>query len=188
MIVAGIDFETTGLKPKDGAEIIEISLILYDLALKVGITGCTVVVRPSKLFWPILKKDGSMLSPGLTYEYCMNQGVTLDYAFEEISNVFKRIDSDVEYWVAHNLKFEKSFLDHYGYKGTWPPKNIDTMLDAVERKPSDKWISLGEFTDMHKVKNRSPHRAYGDTLAMLNALAECDIPKVIERAEKRMRT
>lgn len=146
-----VDLETTGLSPKNG-EIIEIG------ALKVVdnkiVDRMDVFVRPSR---PL-----SFFTTNLT-------GITNEMVAEGLDittalNVFNEFSEGMRL-MAHNAKFDMSFLDTYMNKhlGFGVPDNaMDTLLLAraiVKDVPNHK---LGTLADRFGIDYSGAHRALRD--------------------------
>lgn len=146
-----VDLETTGLSPKNG-EIIEIG------ALKVVdnkvVDKMDIFVRPSR---PLSYFTTNLT--GITNEM-VSEGLDIKTAL----NVFDEF-SDGMRLMAHNAKFDMSFLDEYMQKhlGKRTPANpMDTLLLArsiVKDVPNHK---LGTLADRFGIDYTGAHRALKD--------------------------
>ncbi len=146
-----VDLETTGLSPKNG-EIIEIG------AIKVKnnevIDKMDVFVRPSKpisyFTTNLTGITNEMVSEGLSINEALN-------AFDEFSEGYRLM--------AHNAKFDMSFLDAYMNKtiGKGVAQNaLDTLLLArqiVKDVPNHK---LGTLAERFDIDYKGAHRALKD--------------------------
>lgn len=117
--------------------------------------------------------EGAIKVNGLTDEVIAQERrkSSLNYpeTFKEDMTNFYNFCGDTEHFVAHNIKFDRSFID-------FPLKNqFDTMLANVnvlklpgKYEDSYKWPKLSECAEHYKVpvKENELHGSYYDVLVM----------------------
>lgn len=146
-----VDLETTGLSPKSG-EIIEIGAIKVENNKVVD--KMDILVRASR---PLSYFTTNLT--GITNEM-MSEGLSIDEAL----NVFDEFSSGYRL-MAHNAKFDMSFLDTYMNKVMGKgvePNAIDTLLLArqiVKDVPNHKLETLADRFD---IDYKGAHRALKD--------------------------
>lgn len=165
----GIDLETTGFDLKKHS-IIEIGAILLDTESDWDIKGYrwfNILVRPETDFELPTDKNGKQISPGLSKELILDQGVSIKAAIALLQSWINV--HQPQFLVAHNAKFEQGFLREVGFavdSYAW----IDTMLHCFEVK-GEKHPKLGELCVRLGVEIPDEiHRALPDVQIMLSAL------------------
>lgn len=154
-LIRVVDFETTGLDPKDGARVCEI--------------GWTDVYRMDDESWVIGKTYSSLVDPQCHIP--SNMSAVHDITDEDIefekpplfSEIAKRILDDASgvALCAHNSRFEQKFF-------TVPAPWIDTYRVALTLAPKAPGHKLGELRywlklDVNKARAQPAHRAGPDT-------------------------
>jgi len=173
MLIAGIDVETTGLDPKE-ERITEIGIVLWCTELNTPIHFYNSFIDPEK---PIPKMITELT--GITDDLISK------YAAAECSaaEVVAALLNSVNYIVAHNAPFDKSFIEAFllRNKQTMEAKVwLDSSRD-VKYKAGVKGRSLIHLAAEHGFVNPFPHRAVTDVLTMLRLLSFYDIKTIIER-------
>lgn len=169
-ILLGIDLETTGLDPET-SDIIEVGVVLWDTRGNNPLEMMSMLVIGDDLVAPHVPDDITALT-GITQTQLEEHG-------HPISTVVTLIDSmvgQVDYWVAHNAPFEKSFLPKL-YPAALDAMWVDTKTDLPYKGAKGKG-SLSEIAMNHGIFNPMPHRALPDTLAMMQVLAQYPFEEV----------
>jgi len=170
MIIAGIDIETTGLDPNN-SEIIEIGYALWDIELDNFISCNSFLVKPKKLLPDKILDLTGICQLMIDWH--------ADHTRESAIEAFKKDIKDVNYLMAHNASFEKSFLPELsGYK--W----IDSKTDIPYKKALGKG-TLTHIAANHGFLNPFPHRALFDVMTMFKIASLYDWDEIIERSESK---
>lgn len=161
-LLLGIDIETTGLDPaKD--KIIEIGYVQWD-------TECNVFVRAESILIQPLDENQEEISlpseivnlTGIQNRAMNGHGSPPDYALKRLKDAARYSD----YLVAHNAKFEQSFLPHLtDLNKPW----IDTKTD-LPYAPGKGKGTLNDIAMSHGLFNPMPHRALPDAFVMMQLL------------------
>lgn len=149
-----IDIETTGLDPDKDA-IVEIATIT--------LTADGGYSDP----WEVIVDPGVPIPPRASAVHHITDADVR--GAPKLADVLSILSSDV--WIAHNAKFERSFLERHGLKGEW----ICTMKCALRQwGNSDSWPGASNqelrywlgLIDPLGVKRAeiNPHRALSDCL------------------------
>lgn len=172
MLIIGLDFETTGLNPKE-SEVTEIGAVAWDTELN----------TPVSFFHRFIKVQG-LIPPeitditGITDELLSAYGAPFEMTFMSLYQFL----SQTNIYVAHNAPFDRGFLEH----------NLGTLNIRLENKhwintvthvPYPKKIKHKNLTSLaaeHGFINPFPHRAITDVLTMLRVLSEYDIDAVLD--------
>lgn len=176
MLVLGLDFETTGLNPKED-RITEVGLCLWHTIRRRPVYQEDFLVNPlvtvPKETWELISSITS-ITEGDVSEY----GLLPTEALDRITRLTDQADAIV----AHNgTEFDKLFL------GTWhdrlgiPQQHklwVDTRLDLPEPLTGQ----LICIAAKHGFLNPFPHQALSDVLTMMRILDGYDLDKVVERA------
>lgn len=174
MILCGIDVETTGLDPTT-SEITEIAWAIFDT----DDWG-----KPLAMASHILQINGEIPEDivtltKITKKFCKRTG-DADYdVFQEHNAHLLRFG--VNYMVAHNAPFDRSFLENkIGNLGYTIPnwKWIDTKEDIPYPK-SIKNRNLVSLAAEHEFLNPFPHSALFDVFTMMKILSKYPIDDVI---------
>lgn len=150
-----VDLETTGFSPEKGDEIIEIGVT--------EIKGNEIVLNYSRLIRPnsIIPTNITMLTK------ITNDMVKDEKSLEEVLPKFRSYIGD-KTLIAHNAKFDLSFLNYYLDK-----MGLDTIdnylctleLLKVNEKYKGKKKSLSTACEYYGIELENAHRADADTLA-----------------------
>lgn len=171
MNVLGIDFETTGLNPEIH-DIIEVGWVLWNTEENKMINAGSFLITPDD---PV------------PLEITQLTGITddmLEYSDQSLNVLIGDPPiAGINYLVAHNADFEKSFIAHNSYRFRYWASTpwIDTMTD-LPYPPMKGKGSLSEICMAHGVFNPMPHRALTDTLAMMQVFAQYDFEEIQKRA------
>jgi len=155
-----LDFETTGLYPYNGDQIIEIG-----------------IVRSNQE--KILATYESLINPGMPIPANVSHinHITNDMVKEALS-IEHKIDEVMDFLknsvlVAHNLSFDLSFLNFQLQKMNRDKINlwlVDTLKVAKAGLPNLERYTLGHITKALGINNRGNHRALPDAEATARAL------------------
>lgn len=176
-ILLGLDFETTGLNPSTD-KIIEIGYALWDTTTNKLLKSYSNLIDSEGLEIP---SEIEALT-GISYELVGLRGSLYGGVFSELS----LIAEDVDYFVAHNAEFEKSFLYSHGVLDCLENSEafplsivdwIDTKTD-IPYKPGKGKGTLNDIAMCHGVYNPMPHRALPDVLTMMQVLSQYDFAEV----------
>jgi len=185
MKILGIDFETTGLDPlKD--EIIEVGAVLWDTERSMPLQICSEIVKGEIK----ISKEIEELTKISNYDR-ENYGVSQS----KLAVILADFIYDCDYIIAHNAKFDKSFLDAFinniqgksgdlldiafsNFEKPW----IDSMLDIDYAFSNSK--KLGYLAADHGFINPFAHRAVFDVLTMLKLASMYDWNETIENAKQ----
>ena len=155
-----IDFETTGLAPGD-SEVIEFAAVRVEY----GEPGLNLasLCRPNG---PISAQITAIT--GITYE--MTAGHP---SFDELLPMFLDFVGD-DTVVAHNIGFDKGFLDAYcrGAGIEFAPRTLCTLALARKYLPKLPNHKLGTVAAHLRIKNESAHRALGDAMTTAKVLVK----------------
>jgi DNA polymerase III alpha subunit (gram-positive type) len=177
----GIDLETTGLDPALD-RIIEIGFIGWETEKQTPVFMKSFFVDDYFSEVPVSAEIEQLT--GITQSLVSSYAKPIAHCYETI------LDFSPSFLVAHNAKFERSFLEGVrtdcvessqaqAFKAIpW----IDTKTD-IPYSPMKGMGSLSEIAMSHGIFNPLPHRALTDTLAMMQILAKYDIQQVIKYAE-----
>ena len=173
-VFMGIDLETTGLDPKTD-KIIEVGVSVWKMD-----TGCKSVpiLSFSNIIDPHQKIPEAITAlTGLSSYDCERYGVN---SLQEAMGPVEALLCMVDYFVAHNAKFEREFLAHNGYLGLISQRHwIDTKTDIPY--PQGKGDgSLSEILMNHGIFNPMPHRALPDAFGMMQLLAKYPVADVVK--------
>jgi DNA polymerase III epsilon subunit family exonuclease len=156
-----VDIETTGFSPYKGAEIIEISAVKIKEGLRLDLnTHFTTLVKPNK---PI--------SPEITEINKIDNDMIKDAPF--IDEVLPQFANFVEntIFLAHNAKFDFSFLNYYMKKFCIDCKLLyvlDTVKISKRYLPHLKRYNLDNlikhFDINIEIKGSERHRAFYDAV------------------------
>lgn len=148
------DVETTGMKPADGHAVVEIG------AMRVSADGRTLdtfesIVNPGR------KVDAEAAAVhGITNEIIARQGKPLI----EVIPAFM-LFADGATLVAHNIKFDASFINHH-LKQLGLPVLPNPMLDTIELAKQKRVIvasySLAYLAKHFNIPQPTAHRALAD--------------------------
>ncbi len=150
-----VDLETTGLSPYNGDEIIEI-----------GVTE--IKNNEIKLNYSKLVKPKGIISTRITnITNISNEMVENAETLEKVLPKFREYIGDRTI-IAHNAKFDISFLNYYLDKMNLDP--IDNFICTMEMLKKNKEYKgknkkLATACDYYGIKNENAHRADSDTLA-----------------------
>lgn len=180
MLLAGVDFETTGFNPKEDV-VIEIGVVLWDTRFKTFVSQLSFLLK---------------LPPGrqIPAEVSAVNGITADmladtHERKEAFYFLIKVLNRAQFCVAHNSGFEESFLNAElenfpDLKELFRPKSwIDTAEDVVYPKHihARSLIHLGAE---HKMLNRVHHRALPDAMLMMELLSHYDLEPVLDEMKE----
>lgn len=176
MYVLGLDFETSGLCPKEN-RVIEVGAVVWDTDKKKCVATMNHLVNGG-----IVITDEITEITGITNDELEKFGVSPGRAFNELMSLYNRC----EYVVAHNgLEFDKKFflaeLERNNIIDNSPKLWIDTMIDLDFAK-SVKHKNLTYLAAVHEFVNPFPHRAFADALTMLKVMSHYPFDDVVKSA------
>jgi DNA polymerase-3 subunit epsilon len=180
MLIAGIDFETSGLDPTKDV-IIEVGAVLWDTDLQ-----APLLIQSLLVDWNLDYIDPEATKVhGITVEQIKKYGVPPKTAW----NIMNGIMEASKAVCAHNgNQFDKGFyaataqrLETVGVDKLW----IDTMTD-IEFPEHIKTRKLTHLAAEHNFLNPFAHRAVFDVLTMLRMLSFYDIKQVVASAKEPM--
>ncbi len=177
MKILGLDFETTGLKAGQD-RVIEVGAVIWDTETKKPLTIYSELVKPEGFIG--LSAEIHSIT-GIDDQTLYDYGIEGSAPFEKLLQLI----SGVDYVVAHNASFDKSFLDAELAFFNLPKceaKWLDTLTDVPYRS-SIQTRKLDYLAAEHKVLNPFSHRAVFDVLTMLNVLDKYDIESVVQRSK-----
>lgn len=176
MILLGIDVETTGLDPEVD-EITEIGAVLYDTELKTPIKIYSELVIGEKEI-----PDNVIELTGITNELRNEHGIHQVNVARHVFEMIKKAD----YFVAHNAKFDYSFILKLLKKRLDLSETGDIAIDVIctqkdiEYPEGCRHKNLLYVSAYYGFINPFPHRAVTDVFTMLKVLDNFDINEVIE--------
>lgn len=177
MLLAGLDFETTGLLPAGRA--IEVGVALFDPMHKKVVETYSCMVYGHD--YPIVLEEAIRVH-GITHEMLQKHGRHPHAVFKEVV----RLISLSEYLVAHNgtgfdfplleMELKRARIEH--------PKvsYVDTQVDVAYPQGTSS-RRLQHLAVDHGIRLRKPHSALDDVLTMFDILSLYDISEVIERSK-----
>ena len=151
-----VDIETTGGSYRN-SRVIEVAAIRYENG---EITG----------------QFQSLINPGTPIPYYITQitgltdgDVALAPRFEEIASEFYKVMKGAVF-VAHNVRFDYSFLRHeFALAGfEFKPKLLCTVRLSRALYPEARGHSLQKLIERHNIEVNSRHRAFADAQAILD--------------------
>lgn len=177
MILAGIDFETTGLLP--GGRAIEVAVVLYDTVFSRVIEQYAALINGHD--YPVITAEAEAVH-GISHELTQKHGRHPHSVFKEVV----RLISQSEYLVAHNghgFDFPLLELELRRHRIEHPKVSyVDTQVDvAYPVKCTSR--RLQHLAVDHGVRMRKAHSALDDVLTMLDVLSFYNISEIIERAK-----
>jgi DNA polymerase-3 subunit epsilon len=172
MKVLIIDLETTGLDPKEGAEVIEAAAILYDAQNK------GILAQISTLF-PVLENKAqsvNRISPELSQQ--MNH-----WCFWSIIQTWIDQSTGV---AAYNADFDFSWIRQLQLVDNLPPEKCFCLYKDFEWPQNQKSCKLIETALNHEVPITTCHRALADCSLVAATLSKIDdLPQRLSEAMKR---
>ena len=178
MLLAGIDFESSGLQI-DKVSILEVGLVLWDTDLHLPVNASGFLVDPGlDAFW----EPGVEKINGLSPAICSRYGIPDEKAVRQTLHWYRMADAAV----AHNgPEFDRPLLRRWAkkYGLDWQPDKlwIDTKCDL--EIPAHNSTRLTYMATDHGFLNPFPHRAMFDVFTMMKILDSYDINKVVEVAK-----
>lgn len=162
MIVVGFDSETTGLQYSNGARIIEVSLIGYDLGSEKKLFDYTRLTNPHRPIEP-----RAQLLHGITQSALIGKP-----SFKELEPFITKILTKADLLVCHNLAFDVPFLySEYGLIG----KDVPNVEGFCTMESGRAFTSLGKKPNLGELcwacgVDYDPSKAHGaayDTEVMM---------------------
>ena len=150
-----VDLETTGLSPFNGDEIIEIGVT--------EIKNDKIVYNYSKLI-----KPKGIISSKITSITNITNDMVADAS--DIESVLPRFRQYIgnRTIIAHNAKFDVTFLNYYLSKFNLEPiENYICTMEMLKKNKNytEKSKNLKTACEFYGIENNNAHRAYSDTLA-----------------------
>lgn len=179
MLVAGIDFETTGLET-DKDRITEVGAVIFDTA-----NNWAPVREYNRLVWdPTYKPQVPEVIKvtGITDEMLQKDGVPFLTMFAELLEFL----GGIETLVAHNAPFDSAILDHEGIRHGVHAHGFDWICSARDLKSNKQfksWRLAHLALDYGVTVNpKLLHRAVDDVKLMGQMLAEAkaDVNEMIK--------
>lgn len=171
----GIDFETSGLSPKED-RITEVAAVLWDTEKK----------SPLLVFNKFVD-CGVEISEKITQLTGITQQMINDYG-EDPERVMKLLNNFcgmADYFVAHNAPFDRGFYTEECLRHKFVIPSIpwiDTCTD-LPVPPEKKARKLLHMAAEHGILNPFSHRAVTDVLTMLMIASKYD-PRVVEECSR----
>lgn len=150
-----VDLETTGLSPFNGDEIIEIGVT--------EIKNNNICLNFSRL----IKPKGIIPSSATMVNNITNEMVQNEKTLEEVLPKFREYVGDRTV-VAHNAKFDVTFLNYYLEKQGLPLiTNYICTMEMLKKLKSytSRSKSLKSACEFYGITNSNAHRADADTYA-----------------------
>jgi DNA polymerase III subunit epsilon len=150
-----IDTETTGLKPEDGAVLIEVGAILFDVELR-------EVIAQLSFLLPVEENAAehvNRISPELT-----TKGEALEYP---MLTAFRAMAVEADYAVAHNAAFDSQwfFNEPLGLKWICTMDDVKWPKNTKRGRPSVMSLALD-----YGVPVWSAHRALTDCIYLAEVM------------------
>lgn len=185
MLWLGLDFETTGLDPKE-CTVTEIGAVLWDTELGLPVKMLNVLLN-----YDVEIPEFITGLTGITKPMLDKYGEVPHLGWAQLGDLVKECD----YIMAHNAPFDKSFYDaaKEAYGGSseevpFPEKPwIDTSKDVPYREDI-KTRKLVYLAAEHDFLNPFAHRAVFDVLTMLKVVSEYDPITVVNWAKSPTKT
>jgi len=149
--LAVVDLETTGLSPAEGAEILELGVLLVDPDVEV-VTTLSTLLHPAG---PIPRAVKRLTGIG-------EADVAEAPALAEVATCFRDALAG-RVLVAHNAGFERSFLSRFLDPGLAEARYLDTLDLLSLTHPDAPDLRLESFTRM-LFETEEHHRALDDAL------------------------
>lgn len=176
MNILGIDFETTGLDPKED-RIIEVGAVLWQWETRSPLKILSEFILPPD---PI--SDEITAITGITNEMLMKWGEEERPVIE----TFNQMLNEADYAMAHNAEFDKGFYkqsckrnETLSVDTLW----IDTKIDIVFG-PRITTRNLNYLAAEMGFVNPFKHRAVFDVLTMLTVASRFDLDAMVARAQE----
>lgn len=148
------DFETTGLSPKNDM-IVEIGAIKVDNGIIIG--SFNELINPQRAIPPFISQKIN-----ITNEMVKDK--------RKIDTVLPEFIEFIEDYplMAHNAKFDMSFLMENSLKFGFKPQNsvLDTLYLSRKYLKDAERHSLTYLTQFFGIEHKNAHRAYADALAL----------------------
>jgi DNA polymerase-3 subunit epsilon len=177
MLILGIDFETTGLDPKQD-RIIEVGAVLWDWEAGAPLQLFSSIVDPER---PIPEEITKIT--GITDELIGKYGQTEAKGLSDLRFLFGCAD----YAMAHNgTAFDKLFFDAAIERLGWI-NSTKTWLDTKTDIKYPEHITtrnLRHLASEHEFLNPFSHRAVFDVLTMLRVASQYSLSEIIARANE----
>lgn len=177
MNILGLDFETTGLDPKQD-RITEIGAVLWEWETSTPLALLSTLVDPERPIPPEIMK-----LTGITDEMIANYGRKESDAMAELHTLYQ----SAQFVMAHNgTTFDKLFFDVAASRLSWFDANkswLDTKTDI--RYPEAITVrNLRHLASEHNFLNPFSHRAVFDVLTMLKIASNYDLEAMIARSQE----
>lgn len=163
-----IDVETTGLKPEDGAEIIELAFALYSINCRTSTLDELIEVYKG------IRAPFRMISQRITDINGLTNTMTKGKRLDE--HAIKSAIDKSAYQVAHNAKFDRKFLKAHSLEGTdgggsknWKCSCWDIEWKRKHRLENHK---LATITQALGHRSQSAHNALCDVDTVSRILAQ----------------
>lgn len=171
MLVLGLDFETTGLDPRQD-QVTEVGLVLWDVELHMPVEIAGFLVMPHQQVPPEVEAVN-----GVTNNLLERFGWHRDVALDRVHHYMRQAHAVVAF---NGTDFDKLFYENW----CWPAKTIDqlwidTRLDVEKPLPGNLMLQAA----MCGFVNPFPHRAVCDVLTMMKVLDGHDFEKIVARAK-----
>lgn len=176
ILICGLDFETTGLDPKED-RVIEVGAVLWDWERSLPLRLMSELVSGN----PVSEEITALT--GIDNDLLTNYGEKEDVVFSHLCDLIDECD----YVMAHNgTTFDKLFFDEtmkrIRFDGSEKPW-LDTKIDIVY-PASITTRNLRHLASEHQFLNPFAHRAVFDVLTMLKVASNYPITNIIERANE----
>ena len=176
-LVAGIDFETTGLDPLTD-QIIEVGGVLWDWDRQVPVMIVSGMCQPDKQIEEKITKI-----TGITPVDLMQFSEPRMPLMARLENLL----SKTQFLMAHNAPFDMAFRFKFIQQNTTGSKLDHTVIDSQRDIPFDEEKHqskrLIHLAATHGFVNPFPHRAVFDVLTMLKVASQYPLEVLIERSK-----
>lgn len=174
MLIVGLDFETTGLDPRQD-RIIELGAVLWDVEDAAPLKLLSCMVKPDRE----IPSEITALT-GITNQTVAAYGIDERAAFAQLY----QLAGPAMYFMAHNgTAFDKLFFDAAqlrigeDLRMGWLDSRTDIKYpDTITTR------NLRHLASEHNFLNPFPHRAVFDVLTMLTIASRYPIEDIIARA------
>lgn len=164
-----LDTETTGLDPKNGSKLIEIGVVIYNLKYK-------SVLQSFSTLYPCAS------NPAEKINHIKVECTIENYSLSHVDSLIRDMADCCEAVVAHNAKFDESFVDTLSFgKHLLDKKWICTQRNFTWPVKLDRF-RLEDICNAMGVQYSNAHRALEDCYLLVNCFNKVD--DLVERFER----